>query len=59
MKGTSMVLQGSDSVGADKCLRIELAKETDLDVRRQLMNNLSVNSFENDQNLAKSWKWIS
>ena len=60
MKGTSLVLQGFDNFKkSDKCLRIELGKESNLETRRQIMNNLSVNCFENDQDEGKAWKWIS
>ena len=60
MKGTSLVLQGFDNFKkSDKCLRIELGKETDFTTRRQITNNLSVNCFENDGDDVKGWKWIT
>jgi hypothetical protein len=60
MKGTSLVLQGFDNFKkSDKCLRIELGKETDSTTRRQITNNLSVNCFENDGDDVKGWKWIT
>ena len=60
MKGTALVMQGFDNFKkSDKCLRIELGKETELTTRRQITNNLSVNCFENDADDVKGWKWIS